>query len=93
MSDQPQTASGRALDSGLAYDTSPESYLPGDYFQRYRTQIVAIEREAQSLVLDALEAAVRRLDELSDAGPGFVGGYGQGLSDVLEAIQQQRSKP
>ena len=83
----PQTASGRALDSGLAYDTSPESYLPGDYLQRYRAQIVAIEREAQALVLDALEAAVRALPLELGASRETV------RAAVLQAIQQQRRQP
>ena len=111
----PQTASGRALDTGLAYDASPEFYLPGDYFQRYRAQIVAIEREAQALVLDALEAAVRAHLEpkhwaLGNDDPedyrrrcvdihcGAFVDRGQhkegcGVAAVLDAIQQQRSKP
>jgi len=47
MTDQtPRTEAGRALNANLAYDYDPVLYLPGDYIERYREAILAIEAEA-----------------------------------------------
>jgi hypothetical protein len=97
----PQTASGRRLETyldtagRLSRDTS---------FPFADEHITAIEREAQALVLDALEAALERepsldevreygLDQPDDARAVSFNTLQWRLDLIREAIQQQRSKP
>ena len=80
----PQTASGRAM-------------LRHPLYRHAVGHVTAIEREAQALVLDALEAAVGAIQPVTQSGERYSAGFRAGVADAkaefLEAIQQQRSKP
>ena len=45
---EPTTEAGRALNATLSYDADPPRYEPGDYIERYRDAILAIEAEARA---------------------------------------------
>jgi hypothetical protein len=49
---RPRTEAGKRLLAEVSYDHDPENYYPGDYFERYRDAILAIEDEAATLALD-----------------------------------------
>ena len=53
---EPTTPTGKALSDRLAYDSSPEQYLPGDYLREYRDSILAIEAEARQQERRAIRA-------------------------------------
>jgi hypothetical protein len=48
----------------------------------FPTRILAIEAEARVALLGEVREKVAFLDRKSDAGPGFIGGYGQALADL-----------
>jgi hypothetical protein len=79
----PQTASD-LLNCGHG-DTHPsQCWVPAA--REYAADSVA-------LVLDALEAAVRDMDDRPTQYTKEPAGFRDGLAAVLQAIQQQRSKP
>ena len=92
----PQTVSGRAYvvwDNDGTAGGDIERIL-GSVHWTTGQAVAAIEREAQDLVLDALEAAVRALVDLPHMqGPEQHRLAYVRVAAVLEAIQQQRSKP
>jgi hypothetical protein len=84
---EPTTLVTRAALTALMGYTCPDR--PHTSIAPPAADLAAIEREAQALVLDALEAAVLALPPVINSAPWHY----IDRAAVLEAIQQQRSKP